>query len=115
MKKKNDDLPIFVKWYEFLKNVLLITDKFPKSSRFTFVDRIQNLALDGLSSLVSARYSKNKLADLTHCNLALENLRILFRICHELQYLSHKQYEGLSKDMVGLGKMLGGWIGQQQN
>ena len=41
-----DDLPIFVKWVEFLKWFLPTVEKFPKRVRFTFADRINNLALD---------------------------------------------------------------------
>lgn len=54
------DLPIFVKWLDFLKWLLLTTDKFPKKSRFTFSDRINNLALNIVEDLVEARYTKQR-------------------------------------------------------
>ena len=41
-----EDLPIFTAWMQFLEWLLPATEKFPKRVRFTFADRINNLALD---------------------------------------------------------------------
>jgi hypothetical protein len=45
---------------QFLEWLLPTTEKFPKRVRFTFSDRINNLALDIMEDLVEARYSRNK-------------------------------------------------------
>jgi hypothetical protein len=115
MTQQNTELPIFVKWYDLLKKIMLTTDKFPKSTRFTFVDRIQNLCLEGLSDLVEARYSQAKLKHLNDLNLKIENLRVLLRLCHELGHLPHKPYEATSRELGEIGRMLGGWIAQQKS
>jgi len=112
---REPELPIFVKWMDFTKWLFSITEKFPKSARFTFSDRINNLALDVIEGLVEARYSKNKTQALKGANLRLEKLRILLRICYESRLVSH---EGYKRAMLGLndtGKMLGGWIKQQES
>jgi four helix bundle protein len=115
MTTKITELPIFVKWYDLLKKIMLITDKFSKHTRFTFVDRIQTLCLVGLEELIAARYSRAKLPHLQDFNLKLENLRVLLRLCHELGYLPHRHYETLAKELSEIGRMLGGWVNQQKN
>ena len=104
MEQQNNDLPIFVKW------ILLKTDKFPKKVRFTFSNRISNLAVDIAESLIEARYSKQKIGVLREVNLNLEKLRILFRISYELRFISHESYQFGVKKINEVGKMLGGWM-----
>ena len=56
------DLPIFIKWMDFLKWLLVILDGFPKKARFNFSDRLTYLSLQIIEDLVEARYNKNKSA-----------------------------------------------------
>ena len=110
----HDDLPIFVKWMEFLQWLLPTTDKFPHKIRFTFTSRITNLALDVVEDLVEARYARAKQPILARMNLRMETLRILLRLCHELRYLPHAQYEHAIRAINEAGRMLGGWQKQQE-
>jgi hypothetical protein len=107
------DLPIFVKWMDFLKWLLDVTEKFPKRARFTFADRINGIALDLVEDLVDARYSKNKVLVLRSANFRLEKLRVLIRISFENQLLSQKAYQHAVYSINEVGKMLGGWTKQQ--
>lgn len=111
---KAEELPIFVRWLEFLAWLLPATEKFPKRVRFTFADRINNLALDIVEDLVEARYSRDKQSLLKRVNLRLEKLRVLLRLCHQLQYLPHQGYEHAARELNQVGRMLGGWIKQQE-
>lgn len=111
---KTDELPIFTQWMQFLEWLLPTTEKFPKRVRFTFADRINNLALDIVEDLVEARYSRHKQSLLKRINLRLEKLRILLRLCHRLKYLSHEGYEHAMRGLNEVGRMLGGWIKQQE-
>lgn len=108
------DLPVFVKWTDFLKWLLHATEKFPKKVRFTFSDRINNLALSVVEELVEARYSGNKRAILRSANLRLEKLRMLLRISYESRFLSKDAYKHGMYSLNEVGKMLGGWIKQQE-
>jgi hypothetical protein len=114
VSESNADLPIFVKWIDFLKWLLLTTEKFPKKARFTFADRINNLALNIVEDLIEARYSRQKVAALRRVNLGIEKLRVLLRICYEAKLLPHKAYEYAMVSLNEVGKMLGGWIKQQE-
>ena len=113
MPKNNDDLPIFVKWMDFTKWLLVATDSFPKKARFTFSDRLVSLALNIVEDLVEARYSKNKKLILRRINMNLEKMRMLIRISYEIRLISRKNYEHASRDINEVGKMLGGWMKQQ--
>ncbi len=108
-----EDLPVFIKWMDFLKWLLVTTDNFPKKARFTFTDHLVNLALLVVEDLVEARYSKNKFPLLRRANMNLEKIRVLIRICFELKFLSRKSYEYASTSINEFGRMLGGWMKQQ--
>jgi hypothetical protein len=108
------DLPIFVKWLDYLKWLVATVEKFPKKVRFTLVDRIINLALDVLELLIEARFSRQKLPLLRKANLDLEKIRILLRLAFEFRFLPQRQYGHSMKAINEVGRMLGGWIKQQQ-
>ena len=111
--KANEDLPIFIKWLDFVKWLLVITESFPKKARFTLSDRLLNLALLIVEDLVEARYSRNKTMILRRANMNLEKLRVFIRICFETRVLPRKAYEQASFSINEVGKMLGGWMKQQ--
>jgi len=46
--------------------------------------------------------------------LRLEKLRVLLRISCEQHYLSHTAYEHAMRAINEVGRMLGGWIKQQE-
>ncbi|MGE3538493.1 MAG: diversity-generating retroelement protein Avd [Candidatus Tectimicrobiota bacterium] len=110
----HEELPIFTRWMDFLAWLLPVTEKFPHKARFTFANRIDNLALDLVEDLVEARYARAKHAILTRANLRLEKLRILLRLSHDLCYLSHTSYEHAIRSIHEVGLMLGGWRKQQE-
>ena len=111
--ESKEDLPIFVRWMDFVKWLLVTTDSFPKKARFTFSERLVAIALLIVEDLIEARYSKNKILILRRANLNLEKLRVLIRICFELRFLSKKSYEFAAGSLNEVGKMLGGWMKQQ--
>ncbi len=107
--RNHDDLPVFVQWMAFLEWLLPITEKFPHKARFTFANRIDNLALDVVEDVVEARYRRDKRPILAWANLRLEKLRVLLRLCRKLGYLPHTRYEYAMRTINEVGKMLGGW------
>ncbi len=109
----NSDLPIFTKWVDFLKWLLLTTEKFPKKVRFTFSDRLNNLALDIVEDLIEARFSKSKVGILKRANIKLEKIRILLRICFEQKLMAIQSYKFAMLSINEIGKMMGGWLKHQ--
>jgi len=113
LQKNDNEMPIFIKWVDFVEWLLLTTDRFPKKARFTFTDRLVGLSLSIIEDLVEARYTRNKAVPLRHANLTLEKLRVVLRVCYEAQILSKDGYKHASFKLNEVGKMLGGWIKQQ--
>lgn len=106
----NDPIPLFVHWTKFLKWLLPKTGGFPRSIRFTFTQRIDNLALDVLEDIIAAQYDPHRRAQLRRISLNIDKLRILLRICHDLAYLDHRGYEVASRELAEAGRMTGGWL-----
>ena len=100
---------VFVRWENFTGWILDHTEKFPKSVRFTFAGRIDNLVLDVFERLVEARYTRQRAAILARVNLDLEKLRLLLRLCHARRYLSDGAFEHAIKEIDQVGRMVGGW------
>ncbi len=113
--RKNKELSLFVKWLEFLKWLLPTLEKFPKKSRFTVTNRIENIALDIVEFLVEAKYQSEKKLLLKKINLSLEKMRVLFRISHDARLISAKSYHFATKNINSAGKELGGWLKQQKD
>ena len=102
---------LLVQWERTLGDLLDRTHRFPKVARFTFTSRVDNLALDILEQLISARYasmSRRKIL-LSEADDSLARLRVLLRICHSRQYLDTVGFEYISRNLDETGKMLGGW------
>jgi hypothetical protein len=108
------DPPVFVLWYDFTQWLLGKTAKFPRQVRFSFSNRIDNLALDVIEGLVEARFSAGKQEILRRIDLDLEKLRVLLRMCHDQRYLDSRGYEFAAGKINATGRMVGGWRKQQE-
>ena len=104
-----NEFPVFTRAYDFAGWVLDRTQKFPKSARFTFGQRIDNLALDILEDVVEARYSKNPSTVLQVANRRVSRLRVLMRLAADRHFLSLRQYHYAGEKIDEIGRMIGGW------
>ncbi|MEO5372541.1 MAG: four helix bundle protein [Magnetococcus sp. DMHC-1] len=60
------------------------------------------------------RQCRDKREILKRTNLRLEKIRVLLRICHEEKFLSHDAFKFAIKGVDETGRMLGGWVKQQE-
>lgn len=65
----NENYPIFVKWLDSTDWILETVEKYPKSVRFTISNRIANLTLDIMESIIEAIYTKDRTYILARINL----------------------------------------------
>lgn len=110
---KPDALELFTCWSNFLEWLLPTVEKFPKRVRFTFADRITQLALNIVEDIVEVRYASDKAfkqETLKRINLHLEKLRVLLRLSYKQHYLPHNSYEHAMRGINECGRMVGGWI-----
>lgn len=88
------------------------TASLPKSQRFTFGQRLDNMTLDGLMLAVRAIYAGrgDKRKSLMELNLALEQLRVLWRLVSERKWISPQQLLFVNGKIDEIGRMVGGWM-----
>ena len=104
--------PIYTLLVELVGWTLDRTASIPKSHRFTFGQRLDNLSLDALLLAVRAIYSERsrKHEHLTELNLILEQLRVLWRLVHDRRWISQQQLLFANTKLDEIGKMAGGWL-----
>ncbi len=114
MVAQSSHLPLIVTWEETTGQLLDCTMRFPKAARFTFSNRIDNLALDILERLVEARYSPRprRRVLLHEADVRLARLRALLRLSSDRRYLARGAFEDLVRRTDEAGRMLGGWRAQ---
>jgi hypothetical protein len=103
--------PLFVLWEGIASDLLERTQKFPKASRFTFTQRVENLVLDVLELFAGAQWAAGaaKRDKLREADERLLRLRVLLRLCHRRHLLDHRAWEHVARSLDEAGRMLGGW------
>lgn len=96
--------------YRFLLWLIPLLEKFPRSQKFMLGDRMQGLALQVLEDLVAATYSRDRRQTLLRANLNLEQLRIFFRLCRDLQLVDLRRFEFAVRGLDETGRLVGGWL-----
>ncbi len=98
--------------HELLLWMIPLLQKFPRSHRFTLGERMENVLLAVLESLVAAAYSASseKQTLLKRANTKLEILRHLWRLAFELKIIPVRRFEHGAKLMDQLGRQIGGWL-----
>jgi len=102
--------PLLVKTYDFIKWLLPVTDKFPKSQRFVMAQRVQQAAFRFYELAIEARHVRPNAPILVQADVELDKLTHYLRLCHELGLMGIGQYGYASQSVVELGKLLGGWM-----
>lgn len=88
------------------------TAGFPKSQRFTFGQRLDNLALDGLGLVtraLSTGKGELKVSSLEELALLLEQMRALWRLACDRGWLSRQQLLHVCGRLDEVGRMAAGW------
>ena len=102
--------PIFSKTYDFILWLLNHTEKFPKSERFRMAKRLEDTVFRFYELLIIATRSSQKKKVLYKADLELDKLRLFMRLSHDRNLTSQKQYQYVAKQLVEIGKLLGGWL-----
>jgi hypothetical protein len=85
---------------------------FPKRDQYTLGKRIEDTLLDILSLIVLARAKngRSELLILEKIDVKLREVMTLIRIAEKTKSLKTSGYASLSKKILEVGKILGGWI-----
>jgi len=109
---QRQEMVIFTRSFDFLTWLLPITNHFPRAHRFTFTQRLLDVAFDLREHLEMAnlRQKQARLAQLRLADEALSKLRVYLRLAARWDWLSGGQYRHAAGMVAEIGKMLGGWI-----
>ena len=93
------------------------TADLPKSQRFTFGQRLDNLALDALQNVVKAIFTGDAPRKQEHLGdliLGLEQSRVLWRLAQDRGWISQQQLLHITGKLDEAGRMANGWRQQQR-
>jgi hypothetical protein len=108
--------PLYTVLVEVVGWTLDRTAGIPKSQRFTFGQRLDNLALDALQSVVQAIFTgdagrkQEQLGDLI---LDMEQAQVLWRLAQDRGWISQQQLLHITSKLDEAGRMANGWRQQQ--
>ena len=88
-----------------------LTKDFPKTSRYTLGNKIDEHFLNMLSHIYVATYQppSEKIITLTRAITQLDLAKFFFSISWESHIVANNHYIKLSGDLDEIGRMLGGW------
>ena len=105
-----NESPLFSRTYDLLLWLLPQVTKFPRTHRFGLGERVTHQALDFQELLLAAGLSKrDRETLLLQADIKLAQLSHNIRLCKDLELLKLNQYEHVSKILVEIGRLLGGW------
>jgi len=87
--------------------------QFPKSEKFGLALDMKKSANKILRLIIEANKVRNKRMKLYEIDTELDVLKNFNRISKDLGFMPFKKYENLSKMLIEIGRMLGGWIKSQ--
>jgi len=108
-----ENLIIYQKMYDLLIYAFPILNRFPKNQRFVLAQQIQNTLLDTIQLITKANLERDKRKALREADIQLSMAKLLVRIAHDLNLLSHRHYGQMSMRLNEVGRLLGGWRKQQ--
>ena len=108
--------PLYTLLVEVVGWTLDRTADIPKCHRFTFGQRLDNLALDALQSVVQAIFTGDagrKQEHLGDLILGLEQSQVLWRLIQDRRWISQQQLLHITGQLDEAGRMANGWRQQQ--
>ena len=120
MTRPPSELAVISRAKQLCSYVMDATQKSPKAFRFTFVTRMQNLALDVVEQLFRANEVFVAADDAMaldcrrgyqhEASVSLKMLVYVAEMAAAQGALTMKQFEQISKQALDVGNLIGGWI-----
>ena len=120
MERKQSELTVITKAKDLCSYVMTVTQKSPKHFRYTFVSKLQNLALSVIENLFRANevyVSKQNISvqkeRLEFQRAAMTDLKLLgymAMLSMEQECILLKQYEQIARQITDCQNLLGAWM-----
>jgi hypothetical protein len=107
-----EEMILFTRTFDFLNWLLPKTQRFPHFYRHTVSRRLCDAALDFQEHLLDAQAQRGHLRHtaLRRADSDLNKVRLYLRIAHHWGWLNDGQYQHVSRMVMELGRLLGGWL-----
>lgn len=113
---KNDELQVIQRCYDLVQWYLERIAKFPRSQRYGLGARLENGMCEVLAGLLQAKYSaaEQRIEHLHAVNRDLQVIRMFTRLACDMRLMPLRSTEHAARELTEIGKMVGGWLNQQQ-
>lgn len=110
------DVEAIVQWEDVIHQLFDITNRFPKNQRFVISNRIMDVALDIVETLVDAQYTKRTEQGerLERVNGLFTKLRVLLRIANRENFISTGRLGDIVDQIDTVARMVYGWKTRSQ-
>ena len=120
MERKQSELTVITKAKDLCSYVMTVTQKSPKHFRYTFVNKLQNLALSVIENLFRANdvyvsnqdipAHKERLGFQRAAMMDLKLLGYTAMLSMEQECILPKQYEQIARQVTDCQNLLGAWM-----
>ena len=120
MDKGKNELTVVTRAKDLCSYIMTVTQKCPKNFRYTYVSRLQNLAMDVIENIFRANDTFVSKGDARTYNIRLEfqhkaltDLKLLAYfslLAMEQKCILPKQFEQISRMATDCQNLLGAWI-----
>jgi len=104
------ELKVIQDFYDLMLWLIRHTEKFPRHHRYSIGVSIENRVQTVLSTLLRAKYAKDKAVWLSEANIELEVLRFQLRLAKDLRVLPIRSHGFAARSMDSIGRQIGGWL-----
>ena len=96
---------MYKEWQSALTNI-------PRLSRYTLGAKIDLLFCETLELILLASYTPRdrKLPIIHQASAKFDSLKFFLQLSWELKLLDNRKYQSIATPLIGVGKVLGGWI-----
>jgi len=122
-KTKNPEVNLHVKLLKMITQASIYLNHFPKYEKYGLAQQIRNVMYDIYNLVTECQKRYHKKTTLTTLDVKHEQLRMLFKLAHELNYFyckngkhsnteneANRKYLFMSSMVNEVGAMIGGWI-----
>ena len=109
MIKSFKELEIYIKSKEIVKRVYQITEKYPEREKYNIISQLRRSVLSIPLNIAEGygRQSKEEFKRFLRISLGSSNeVEAIIEISKELNYITEKEYEEISKRNEEIGKMI---------
>ena len=122
-KTHNPEVNLHIKLLKMISLANIYLNHFPRHEKYGLAQQIRNVMYDVYNLVTECQKRYHKKTTLTSLDIKHEQLRMMFKLAHELNYLQFKngkcsntekeanrKYLTISSMINEVGAMIGGWI-----